>query len=87
MIENLGGRSSHLYSANTDHHVIFVDNGNGKIKSDLWNRVSARIDALPPNERQKASKYNDIRPYVQAPSIPAICWAYTEEQNGNIVWQ
>jgi len=83
-IENLGGRSSHFYSV--ENNTILVDNGKGKIKVDLWNRVTERIDALDREERSKASKYNDIRPYVQAPSVPALCWAYCEEKKGKIVW-
>ena len=82
-IPNLGRRSSHFYSVAENNQFIKVDGGKGKIDEKLWNTVCNRIDSLQPNERETATRYNDIRPYIQAPSVPALCRAYWEEQNAN----
>ena len=83
-IENLGGRSRHVYGANDGRIVV---DGRNIIEKEQWQATCLAMVKEIPNERLDiTTEYNKIRNYAN-PSIPVLCWALCEEiMNGNQVW-
>ena len=85
-IENLGGRGSHRYTANSS--VISIDGGRGIITEDMWQEVCRdMVTRIPKHRLNMAVEYSHYTHFVQTPSIPVLCWAFCEEfLYGNQVW-
>ena len=77
-IENLGGGGPHWYEAKDN--LILIDNGKGKLNEEMWKKVCRdMVVRISPNRLNRASEYSNYRFFVQAPSIPVLCWAFCEE--------
>ena len=86
-VDTLGGDSFFLVKYENQVSIMTIG-VNGKfyyIDRAFWDRVCARMDELPVEERGKAGNYAATKgwknpSHILAPNVPAICKAYIERE-------